>query len=95
MPNWLYLTGSVPQLQQVWKDYGIAALILPAGSMIGHPDLAWVIDQTGRVRGELGADPGPGNHRPESSFAVLLAGAARRALRSSWTGAPGSRACWR
>ena len=22
VPNWLYLTGSVPQLQQVWKDYG-------------------------------------------------------------------------
>ena len=30
VPNWLYLTGSVPQLQQVWKDYAIAALILPA-----------------------------------------------------------------
>ena len=25
VPNWLYLTGSVPQLQQVWKNYGIAA----------------------------------------------------------------------
>ena len=83
VPNWLYLTGSVPQLQQVWKDYGIAALILPAGSMIGHPDLAWVIDQTGRVRGELGTDPGPGTTATKSSFAVLLAGAARRALRSS------------
>jgi cytochrome oxidase Cu insertion factor (SCO1/SenC/PrrC family) len=83
VPNWLYLTGSVPQLQQVWKNYAIAALILPAGSMIGHPDLAWVIDQTGRVREELDTDPGPGTTATKSSFAVLLAGDARQALRSS------------
>jgi cytochrome oxidase Cu insertion factor (SCO1/SenC/PrrC family) len=83
VPNWLYLTGSVPQLQQVWKDYGIAALILPAGSMIGHPDLAYVIDQTGRIREELSTDPGPGTTATKSSFAVLLADAARQVLRSS------------
>jgi cytochrome oxidase Cu insertion factor (SCO1/SenC/PrrC family) len=82
-PNWLYLTGSVPQLQQVWKDYGIAAQILPAGSMIGHPDIAYVIDQAGQVRAELNTDPGPGTTATKSSFAVLLAGAARTALRSS------------
>jgi cytochrome oxidase Cu insertion factor (SCO1/SenC/PrrC family) len=83
VPNWLYLTGSVPQLQQVWKDYGIAALILPAGSMIGHPDLAYVIDQRGQVRAELSTDPGPGTTATKSSFAVLLADAARQVLRSS------------
>ena len=83
VPNWLYLTGSVPQLQQVWKDYGIAAQILPAGSMIGHPDIAYVIDQAGRVRTELNTDPGPGTTATKSSFAVLLANAARTALRSS------------
>ena len=83
VPNWLYLTGSVPQLQQVWKDYDIAAQILPAGSMIGHPDIAYVIDQAGRVRAELNTDPGPGTTATKSSFAVLLAGAARNALRSS------------
>ena len=81
--NWLYLTGSVPQLQRVWKDYGIAAQILPAGSMIGHPDVAYVIDQAGRVRAELNTDPGPGTTATKSSFAVLLANAARNALRSS------------
>ena len=83
VPNWLYLTGSVPQLQQVWKDYDIAAQILPAGSMIGHPDIAYVIDRAGRVRAELNTDPGPGTTATKSSFAVLLAGAARHALRSS------------
>jgi cytochrome oxidase Cu insertion factor (SCO1/SenC/PrrC family) len=83
VPDWLYLTGSVPQLQQVWKDYGIAAQIIPAGSMIGHPDIAYVIDQHGQVREELNTDPGPGTTATKSSFAVLLAGAARQVLRSS------------
>ncbi len=83
VPNWLYLTGTVPQLQQVWRQYGIAAVTLPAGSMIGHNDVAYVIDQTGHVRAELNADPGPGTTATKSSFAVLLANAARQVLRPS------------
>jgi cytochrome oxidase Cu insertion factor (SCO1/SenC/PrrC family) len=83
LPNWLFLTGSVPQLRQVWKEYGVSAEILPAGSMIGHQDLAYVIDQAGHVRQELNTDPGPGTTATKSSFAVLLADAARQALRSS------------
>jgi cytochrome oxidase Cu insertion factor (SCO1/SenC/PrrC family) len=82
VPNWRYLTGSVPQLQQVWKNYGISAEILPAGSMIGHQDLAYVIDRAGYVREELNTDPGPGTTATKSSFSVLLADAARQALRS-------------
>jgi cytochrome oxidase Cu insertion factor (SCO1/SenC/PrrC family) len=82
VPDWLYLTGSVPQLKQVWRDYGVFAEILPAGSMVGHPDVAFVIDRAGRVRQELNTDPGPGTTATKSSFAVLLAGAARQALRS-------------
>jgi cytochrome oxidase Cu insertion factor (SCO1/SenC/PrrC family) len=82
VPNWLYLTGSVPQLQQVWKNYGISAEILPAGSMIGHQDVAYVIDRAGYVREELNTDPGPGTTATKSSFSVLLADAARQALRS-------------
>jgi cytochrome oxidase Cu insertion factor (SCO1/SenC/PrrC family) len=83
VPNWLYLTGSLPQLQQVWTNYGIAPQILPAGSMIGHSDIAFVIDQAGRVREELSTDPGPGTTATKSSFATLLADAARQYLRSS------------
>ena len=83
VPNWLYLTGSVPQLRRVWKEYGIAAEVLPAGSMVGHPDVAYVIDQAGRVREELNTDPGPGTTATKSSFAVLLADAARQARGAS------------
>jgi cytochrome oxidase Cu insertion factor (SCO1/SenC/PrrC family) len=83
VPNWLYLTGSGPQLQQVWNDYTMTALILPAGSMIAHRYLAFVIDQAGQVRGELATYPGAGTAATKSSFAVLLADAARQVMGQS------------
>ena len=61
VPNWLYLTGSLSQLSQVWRQYGIAVENLPAGAMSAHNDLALVIDRTGHIREEVGADPGPGH----------------------------------
>jgi cytochrome oxidase Cu insertion factor (SCO1/SenC/PrrC family) len=81
VPNWLYLTGTVPQLRHVWAEYGIAALVPTAGFMVGHGDVAYVIDQAGHVRAELNTNPGPGTAATKSSFAVLLANAARQVLR--------------
>ncbi len=83
LPNWLFLTGTLPQLRQAWKDYTIEAQILPAGGMIGHNDVAYVIDANGRIRTELDLDPGPGTASTKSSFAVELTNAARQALKSS------------
>jgi cytochrome oxidase Cu insertion factor (SCO1/SenC/PrrC family) len=83
VPNWLYLTGSVGQLTQVWKQYGVAVEDLPAGSMVDHSDLALVIDRTGHIREEVGADPGPGTASTQSSFSVLLSQYARQALSDS------------
>jgi cytochrome oxidase Cu insertion factor (SCO1/SenC/PrrC family) len=83
VPNWLYLTGSLSQLSQVWRQYGVAAEILPAGAMIDHSDLAVVIDRTGHIREEVGTDPGPGTTSTESSFSVLLSQYARQALSGS------------
>jgi len=82
VPNWLYLTGSLAQLQQAWKNYAIAAQILPAGGMIAHTDVAYVIDPSGYTRNELDFDPGPGTTSSESSFAVELTNAAEHFLRS-------------
>jgi protein SCO1/2 len=81
VPNWRYLTGSVPQLQQVWRHYGVPqAEILPAGSMIGHGDYAFIIDQAGHMRRELGFDTGPATQATKSSFAAELTGAAQQLL---------------
>jgi cytochrome oxidase Cu insertion factor (SCO1/SenC/PrrC family) len=83
VPNWLYLTGSLAELQQAWKNYAIAAQILPAGGMIAHTDVAYVIDRSGYTRNELDFDPGPGTASSESSFSVELTNAAEHFLRSS------------
>jgi cytochrome oxidase Cu insertion factor (SCO1/SenC/PrrC family) len=83
VPNWLYLTGSLAQLQQAWKGYAIAAQILPAGGMIAHTDVAYVIDSSGHTRAELNFDPGPATSSSESSFAVELTDAAEQVMRSS------------
>jgi len=80
VPNWLYLTGSLSQLDQVWRQYGITVENLPAGAMSAHNDLAVVIDRTGHIREEVGADPGPGTASTKSSFSVLLSQYARQAL---------------
>jgi cytochrome oxidase Cu insertion factor (SCO1/SenC/PrrC family) len=79
--NWLYLTGTLAALKQVWRAYGVPVEILPAGSMIGHGDYAFVIDQTGRMRQEMGFGVGPGTQATKSSFAAQLADAARQLLR--------------
>ncbi len=83
VPNWLYLTGTLPQLTRVWRAYGVAVESLPGGAMVAHSDLAFVIDGAGRERQELNSDPGPGTPSSKSSFAVVLANAAEQALRSS------------
>jgi len=82
VPGWLYLTGTLPQLQQVWRAYGVIAQDVPAGGMTLHNDQAYVIDPAGHVRREYSTDPGPGTTATKSSFAVLLADAARQVLRS-------------
>ena len=83
VPNWLYLTGSPAQLAPVWRGYGIAAEIAPAGSMIAHSEIAFVIDSSGRLRQEMDFDPGPGTAATQSSFAAELTDAAQQLLRQS------------
>ncbi len=81
LPNWLFLSGSLAQLQRAWHDYGIAAEVIPAGGMILHSDAAYVIDASGRTRYELNMDPGPGTSSTKSSFAAVLANAAQDAMK--------------
>ena len=80
VPDWLYLTGTLAQLQRTWAQYGIDVEVMPAGAMSAHNDVAFVIDRSGRIRQEISDDPGPGTATTQSSFAALLADDARQAL---------------
>ncbi len=73
LPNWYYLTGSPDQLNQVWDSYGVQVAVEPAGAMIAHSDIVYVIDSTGHTRVVFDADPGPGTASTTSSFSDLLA----------------------
>jgi hypothetical protein len=48
--------------------------------MIGHSEIAFAIDASGRVRQEMGFDPGPGTAATVSSFAAELTDVARQLL---------------
>jgi cytochrome oxidase Cu insertion factor (SCO1/SenC/PrrC family) len=83
VPNWLFLTGSLRQLQPVWEHFGIEVENLPAGAMAAHNDLAYVISRQGVIQAEINADPGPGTSATMSSFAGLMASSVLRSLGSA------------
>jgi cytochrome oxidase Cu insertion factor (SCO1/SenC/PrrC family) len=81
VPNWLYLTGPLPELEHVWDSFGVQVAYEPAGAMIGHSEIAYVIDPHGHTRFILDTDPGPATEATMSSFSATLAGALESALR--------------
>jgi len=70
--NWLYLTGPTAQLKRVWASFGVLDEYSPAGAMIAHSDVAYVIDATGHTRVILDTDPGPGTATTESSLTATI-----------------------
>ncbi len=83
VPNWLFLTGSLSQLADVWHHYGIEVENLPAGAMAAHNDLAFVIGADGKVQQEISDDPGPGTPATTSSFASLMADSVLQSMSKS------------
>ncbi len=83
MANWRYLTGSLPQLQGVWRAFGIEVNWEPGGAMIDHSEIAYIIDARGHTRDVLNTDPGPASQATQSSFAVTLADTLNRTLGTS------------
>ena len=71
--NWTYLTGSLAALQSVWNAYGVTVLTAPAGGMVAHADVVYVIDAHGHLRRILDSDPGSATSTTRSSFSGLLA----------------------
>jgi cytochrome oxidase Cu insertion factor (SCO1/SenC/PrrC family) len=78
LPNWLFLTGPLPELSKLWAVFGIQVELVGAGSMVSHQDIAYVIDRHGRVRWTGLFDPGPGTSATRSSFAALIDGAVQQ-----------------
>ncbi len=78
--NWQYLTGSLPTLRHVWNSYGVQVANSAGGAMVGHSDVAYVIDRSGRTRWVFGADPGSGSSSLKSSFEGLLASKVHQVL---------------
>jgi cytochrome oxidase Cu insertion factor (SCO1/SenC/PrrC family) len=81
MRNWLFLTGTVAALDRVWHGYGIEADVTPAGAMVAHSELAYLIDAHGRTREVLSTEPGNGD-ASQSSFSVYLADALHHVIHS-------------
>ena len=81
--DWLYLTSAPARLRQLYKAYGVSAQTLPAGAMLAHDDIAFVIDKSGQIRETLDMDPGPGTPATQSSFATELALAATQYVAAS------------
>jgi cytochrome oxidase Cu insertion factor (SCO1/SenC/PrrC family) len=71
--TWSFLTGSLAQLESVWNTYGAIVQTAPAGGMVVHPDIVYLIDSHGILRRILNADPGTADSSSESSFSGLLA----------------------
>jgi cytochrome oxidase Cu insertion factor (SCO1/SenC/PrrC family) len=71
--NWLFLTGSRSDLEAVWNAYGVTVESAPAGGMVAHEDVVYVIDSHGSIRRILDADPGPADASSQSSFSGLVA----------------------
>jgi cytochrome oxidase Cu insertion factor (SCO1/SenC/PrrC family) len=80
VPNWLYLTGTLPELQHAWLALGATVQYLPGGAMVDHSEFAYVVDPRGRIRYDLDTDPGPATEATESSFAVSLAETLQKVL---------------
>jgi cytochrome oxidase Cu insertion factor (SCO1/SenC/PrrC family) len=79
-PNWLLLTGTPAQLEHVWQEYGIVAPGAAAGDTASASDQAYVIDRDGIVRERYSTGDSQQSAAMTSSFAVLLAAAARDVL---------------
>src|SRR5438105_1228315 len=47
MHKWRFLTGSLPELRQVWRNYGIEAAVVKG--LIDHTPATYVIDSRGRL----------------------------------------------
>lgn len=66
IPSWHFLTGDAEVLEPVWKDYGVAAIPNPDGS-ITHTPGTFLIDPSGQKRWYI-STPFSGDGNPEQDL---------------------------
>lgn len=49
VPTWQFLTGSLAQLDSVWRSYGVAVDVQTSTRTVSHNDVMYFIDASGRV----------------------------------------------
>ena len=49
LPGWMFLTGSVHELDPVWTDYGISITADPATGVASHNDFLYFISSEGKL----------------------------------------------
>ena len=81
IPSWHFLTGDAEVLEPVWKDYGVAAIPNPDGS-ITHTPGTFLIDPSGQKRWYI-STPFSGDGNPEQVLPLseLLVNHIREILR--------------
>ena len=50
LPDWHFLTGSLAQLDAVWKSYGVTVEVQRKTGLVSHNDTLYFIDASGRLR---------------------------------------------
>jgi len=48
--NWQFLSGSLPALDEVWRNYGVTINVSPSSGMVAHNNLMYFIDPNGDLR---------------------------------------------
>ena len=77
--NWLFLTGSLADLERTWDSYGYRVQTPQAGAMVAHDEVAYIIDASGDVRMRMGSDPGD-DAQSAASLATQLADGMRTVM---------------
>lgn len=78
IPNWYYLTGSLQELNQIWRQYSVVPTVGPVG-MISHPQVVYFIDRRG-VEVAMTGDTGSANQAVQRSYVSLISSTAKRVL---------------
>ena len=50
LKDWYFLTGSLPKLNVVWSEYGVAIDVQRGTHIVSHNDALYFIDPSGRMR---------------------------------------------